>query len=111
MAYYGHIAAFDSVGGVGSISPEDGGNPLAFASADLQQQDCEPEVDQRYAMRLLRSTVASGQSSCGGQETRTTASSGIPMPMSGRPNRSGWTADRRFRVGVKSPRSFDSSAA
>ena len=48
MAYYGHIAAFDSVGGVGSISPEDGGNPLAFASADLQRQDCEPEVDQRY---------------------------------------------------------------
>jgi CspA family cold shock protein len=48
MAHYGKIKSYDSGNGAGMITPEKGGEPLAFAKADLQQQGQTPKVDQRY---------------------------------------------------------------
>ncbi|MGY6552550.1 MAG: cold-shock protein [Erythrobacter sp.] len=48
MTHYGKIKSYDSGNGAGMIVPEKGGEPLAFAKADLQQQAQMPKVDQRY---------------------------------------------------------------
>lgn len=48
MTNFGKIKSYDSSKGVGTIAPEKGGDTLAFAKADLQQQGQEPKVDQRY---------------------------------------------------------------
>lgn len=49
MTHFGKIKSYDSNKGAGVIVPEKGGEPMAFAKADLQQQAQEPKVDQRYA--------------------------------------------------------------
>jgi CspA family cold shock protein len=48
MTNYGKIKSYDSSKGAGMIAPEKGGEPMAFAKADLQQQGQEPKVDERY---------------------------------------------------------------
>lgn len=48
MTHYGKIKSYDSGKGAGTISPEKGGDALAFNKSDLQQQGQEPKVDQRY---------------------------------------------------------------
>lgn len=48
MTNYGKIKSYDSNKGAGMITPEKGGEPMAFVKADLQQQGQEPKVDERY---------------------------------------------------------------
>ncbi len=48
MTYYGKIKSYDSAKGAGMITPDKGGDALAFNKSDLQQQAQEPRADQRY---------------------------------------------------------------
>ncbi|WP_370186999.1 cold-shock protein [Qipengyuania sp.] len=48
MSHYGNIKSYDTGKGRGTISPEKGGEPLAFVKADLQREAAEPKVGQRY---------------------------------------------------------------
>lgn len=48
MTRYGKIKSYDSNKGSGTITPERGGETIAFVKADLQQQAQEPKVDQRF---------------------------------------------------------------
>ncbi|MFN3747165.1 MAG: cold-shock protein [Sphingorhabdus sp.] len=48
MTQYGKIKSYDSNKGSGTITPERGGETIAFVKADLQQQAQEPKVDQRF---------------------------------------------------------------
>lgn len=48
MTQYGKIKSYDSNKGSGTITPERGGETIAFVKADLQQQAREPKVDQRF---------------------------------------------------------------
>lgn len=48
MTHYGKIKSYDTAKGSGMISPEKGGEPLAFAKADLQQQASEPKQGERF---------------------------------------------------------------
>lgn len=48
MTNYGKIKSYDTAKGSGMISPEKGGEPLAFAKADLQQQASEPKQGERF---------------------------------------------------------------
>lgn len=48
MTHFGKIKSYDTGKGTGTITPEAGGKPLAFAKADLQQEGEEPKVDQRF---------------------------------------------------------------
>ena len=48
MAQFGKIRSYDSSKEAGTISPEAGGDALAFRKNDLQQQAQVPLVDQRY---------------------------------------------------------------
>ncbi|MDZ4277167.1 MAG: cold-shock protein [Erythrobacter sp.] len=54
MTNYGKIKSYDSSKGAGMIAPEKGGEPMAFAKADLQQQGQMPKVDQRYGYETSR---------------------------------------------------------
>jgi cold shock protein len=54
MADFGKIKNYDSSNGAGMIMPEKGGEPLAFAKTDLQQQGQTPKVDQRYGYETSR---------------------------------------------------------
>tara|TARA_B100001057_G_scaffold489237_1_gene575106 strand:+ start:289 stop:537 length:249 start_codon:yes stop_codon:yes gene_type:complete len=49
MAHFGKIKSYDSSSGTGSITPDEGGNALRFAKADLQQERQMPKVDQRFS--------------------------------------------------------------
>jgi CspA family cold shock protein len=44
----GRIRTYEAGQGAGTIAPEEGGEPLAFSKADLQQDGREPKVGQRY---------------------------------------------------------------
>jgi len=48
MTNYGKIKSYDSAKGAGMITPDKGGDALAFNKSDLQQQAQEPRTDQRY---------------------------------------------------------------
>lgn len=48
MTNYGKIKSYDSSKGRGTITPEQGGDALEFAKADLQQQAAEPKTGQRF---------------------------------------------------------------
>ncbi|QUL39133.1 cold-shock protein [Erythrobacter sp. JK5] len=48
MTHFGKIKSYDSNKGVGTITPEKGGDALPFGKSDLQQQAQEPKVEQRY---------------------------------------------------------------
>lgn len=48
MTHYGKIKSYDAAKGTGMITPEKGGDALAFNKSDLQQQAQEPRADQRY---------------------------------------------------------------
>lgn len=48
MTHYGKIKSYDPGKGTGTITPEKGGDALAFVKADLQQEGQEPKVDQRF---------------------------------------------------------------
>ncbi|MGI8944200.1 MAG: cold-shock protein [Qipengyuania sp.] len=48
MAHKGKIKSYDAAKGSGMITPETGGDALAFNKSDLQQQAQEPKADQRY---------------------------------------------------------------
>ncbi len=48
MAHHGTIKSYDSSGGVGTISPDNGGEALSFKKSDLQQEGPEPQIGQRY---------------------------------------------------------------
>lgn len=49
MTHYGNIKSYDADKGVGTITPEKGGEALPFNKADLQQEGEEPKVDQRFS--------------------------------------------------------------
>lgn len=48
MTHFGTIKSYDAGSGVGTITPEAGGEPLGFVKADLRQTNEEPKVDQRF---------------------------------------------------------------
>ncbi|QKG71949.1 S1 domain-containing protein [Erythrobacter mangrovi] len=48
MSHYGNIKSYDANKGRGMISPEKGGEPIAFVKADLQQEAAEPKQGQRF---------------------------------------------------------------
>ncbi|MFN4358737.1 cold-shock protein [Sphingopyxis alaskensis] len=48
MTNYGKINSYDSGKGAGTITPEKGGEALAFVKADLQQSAAEPKTGQRF---------------------------------------------------------------
>ena len=48
MTHFGKIKSYDSGKGTGMITPDNGGDALAFGRKDLQQEAQEPSVDQRY---------------------------------------------------------------
>ncbi|QIG53747.1 cold-shock protein [Altererythrobacter sp. BO-6] len=48
MTYYGKIKNYDSSIGKGRITPENGGDILAFRKSDLKDEDSAPQLDQRY---------------------------------------------------------------
>lgn len=48
MTNYGKIKSYDTAKGSGTITPEKGGEPLAFVKADLQQEAAEPQQGQRF---------------------------------------------------------------
>ena len=48
MTHYGKIKSYDSAKGAGMITPDKGGDALAFNKSDLQQQAEVPKADQRY---------------------------------------------------------------
>lgn len=48
MTNFGKIKSYDSGKGMGTISPESGGDALSFRKSDLQQQSQVPQQDQRY---------------------------------------------------------------
>lgn len=52
MAEFGKIKSFDTGSGNGWITPEKGGDALAFARADMQKKDVEPKADQRFGYDL-----------------------------------------------------------
>ena len=54
MTHFGKIMSYDSVRGRGSITPDRGGNPLAFVKADLQKDAEEPRIGQRYGYETSR---------------------------------------------------------
>lgn len=54
MALFGNISSYDSGKGVGVISPEKGGDDLAFKKGDLQQQALEPQPDQRFRYETVQ---------------------------------------------------------
>ena len=45
---HGQIKSYASTKGVGTITPEKGGEALDFAKADLKEEGQEPQADQRY---------------------------------------------------------------
>lgn len=49
MTMHGQIKSYDSTKGVGTITPEKGGEALAFVRADLQEESQEPKANQRYS--------------------------------------------------------------
>ncbi len=57
MVLFGNITSYDSVKGVGVISPEKGGEDLAFKKGDLQQQARDPELEQRYRYETVHLDV------------------------------------------------------
>lgn len=59
MTYFGSIKSYDSGKGAGTIVPENGGDALPFKKADLQSENREPKVDQRYGYET--SKVDSGK--------------------------------------------------
>lgn len=48
MTYYGKIKNYDSSIGKGRITPENGGDTLAFRKSDLKDEASVPQLDQRY---------------------------------------------------------------
>ncbi|MBL0768770.1 cold-shock protein [Sphingopyxis sp. XHP0097] len=48
MTYYGKIQSYDTGKGAGTITPDKGGDNLAFVKADLQQEAAEPKVGQHF---------------------------------------------------------------
>jgi cold shock protein len=48
MTSYGKIKNYDGSTGSGTITPEEGGAPLDFVKADLQQEAAEPKAGERY---------------------------------------------------------------
>lgn len=48
MTHFGKIKSYDTDKGRGMISPEKGGEPLAFVKADLQQEASEPKQGERF---------------------------------------------------------------
>ena len=73
MSHFGNITTYDTGKGSGPISPEKGGEPLAFVKADLHKDAAAPEQGQRFgyetrqvdgkkpeAMNLRRETQAVG---------------------------------------------------
>lgn len=48
MTHYGKIKSYDSAKGAGMITPDKGGDALAFNKSDLQQQAQVPKADERY---------------------------------------------------------------
>ncbi|MGV7122720.1 cold-shock protein [Sphingopyxis sp. 550A] len=48
MTYFGKIHSYDGSKGTGTITPDKGGENLAFVKADLQQEAAEPKAGQRF---------------------------------------------------------------
>lgn len=48
MTYFGKIHSYDGSKGAGTITPDKGGENLAFVKADLQQEAAEPKAGQRF---------------------------------------------------------------
>ena len=48
MSHFGNIKTYDTGKGSGTISPEKGGEPLAFVKADLHKDAAAPEQGQRF---------------------------------------------------------------
>ena len=48
MTHYGKIKSYDSAKGAGMITPDKGGDALAFNKSDLQQQAQEPRSGETY---------------------------------------------------------------
>ncbi|MEL6707546.1 MAG: cold-shock protein [Pseudomonadota bacterium] len=48
MTYYGKIKNYDSSVGKGRITPEKGGDVLAFRKSDLKDEANAPKQDERY---------------------------------------------------------------
>lgn len=48
MTHFGKIKSYDSKVGSGMILPDEGGDPLVFATAELDPEGRQPEVGQRY---------------------------------------------------------------
>lgn len=48
MSHFGKIKSYDTAKGSGMITPEKGGDPLAFVKADLNKQGEEPKAGERF---------------------------------------------------------------
>lgn len=48
MRHFGKIKSYDSGKGVGTISPEKGGNVLPFGKSDLQKESQAPKIGDRF---------------------------------------------------------------
>ena len=48
MSHFGQIKSYDTAKGSGMITPEKGGDPLAFVKADLNKQCDEPKTGERF---------------------------------------------------------------
>ncbi|WP_394731033.1 cold-shock protein [Altererythrobacter sp. GH1-8] len=52
MTYYGKIKNYDSSSGKGRITPENGGDVLAFRKSDLADEAHAPEQGERYGYKV-----------------------------------------------------------
>ena len=48
MTHYGKIKNYDTDKGLGTISPESGGDTIAFAKSGLQPDCAAPQIGQRF---------------------------------------------------------------
>lgn len=48
MTEFGQIQSYDSGNGMGTITPEKGGEALPFSKSDMRQQSQEPQQNQRF---------------------------------------------------------------
>lgn len=62
MTMHGHIKSYDSTKGVGTITPEEGGEALAFVKAELREEGLEPKKGQRYSYEIKQ---LDGGKTCG----------------------------------------------
>jgi cold shock protein len=61
MTHYGKIHSYDTGKGSGMITPEKGGDALAFSKADLKGDAAEPKQGQRFGYETKQVSGAKAQ--------------------------------------------------